>query len=122
MNKPDSITAVPNTPLAAQLLARMKSGEPVKVPHATAKDLNGFEPQRSKCHENVDRWCREHPGQRPLRGWLITSTVFDRHSIVDRGAAGLLDVTPLAFSYFLPHEGSEDEFAKLPHQVIALDL
>ena len=61
----------------------------------------------------------------PMRGWIITSNVqFDSHSIVDRGAAGLLDITALndtASTCFLPHDGSENEVDTLPNQVIALD-
>jgi hypothetical protein len=55
----------------------------------------------------------------------VTSTLFDKHSVVDRGASALLDITPLddrSYSYFLPYDGSQDEFDKLPNQVIALDI
>jgi hypothetical protein len=103
----------------------MKAGECLKVPHATASDLREFNSARSKCHDNVNRWCHENPGHRPLRGWLVTSTVFDKHSVVDRGPGGLLDITPLgdrSYSCFLPEDGSQDEFEKLPNQVIALDI
>jgi hypothetical protein len=101
------------------------AGECLKVPHATASDLRDFISVRSKCHENVNRWCNENPGQRPLRGWLLTSTLFDKHSVVHRGGNDLLDITPLddrSYSYFLPHDGTQDEFEKLPNQVIALDI
>jgi hypothetical protein len=103
----------------------MRAGECLKVPHATASDLREFISARSKCHDNVNRWCHENPGHRPLRGWLVTSTLFDKHSVVDRGASTLLDITPLddrSYSYFLPHDGTQDEFEKLPNQVIALDI
>lgn len=114
-----------NNALADRLLQRMKAGECLKVPHATASDLREFNSARSKCHDNVNRWCHENPGHKPLRGWLVTSTVFDKHSVVDRGTAGLLDITPLedrSYSYFLPEDGSQGEFEKLPNQVIALDI
>jgi hypothetical protein len=110
-----------NSALPDRLLQRMKAGECLTVPHATASDLRGFEPVRPKCHDNVNRWCEENPRHRPLRGWLVTSTL----SVVDRGPGGLLDITPLgdrSDSYFLPHDGSQDEFEKLPNQVIALDI
>jgi hypothetical protein len=113
-----------NSPLAAILLGRLKRGEAERVLHATAKYLNGFEAEASKCHENVNRWCAENPGHRPVRGWIITSTLFDKHSVVDRGAEGLLDITPLrdrSCTDFLRHVGTEEEFDRLPHQVIAID-
>ena len=114
-----------NSALADRLLQRMKAGECLKVPHATASDLREFISARSKCHDNVNRWCHENPGHRPLRGWLVTSTLFDKHSVVDRGESALLDITPLdgrSYSYFLPHDGTEDEFEKLPNQVVAVDI
>jgi hypothetical protein len=103
----------------------MRAGDYLKVPHATASDLREFISARSKCHDNVNRWCHENPGHRSLRGWLVTSTLFDKHSVADRGASSLLDITPLddrSYRYFLPHDGSQDEFDKLPNQVIALDI
>jgi hypothetical protein len=51
--------------------------------------------------------------------------LFDKHSVVDRGAGALLDITPLddrSYSYFLPHDGNQDEFERLPNQVVALDI
>ena len=60
-----------------------------------------------------------------LGGWLITSTLFDKYSVVDRGASALLDITPLddrSYSYFLPHDGIQDAFEKLLNQVTALDI
>ena len=93
--------------------------------HATAEDLHGFHPLASKCHENVNRWCAENPGHRPLRGWIVSSTLFDKHSVVDRGADGLLDITPLrhrSHTDFLRHVGSQEEFDRMPDQVIAVDL
>jgi len=103
----------------------MKAGECLKVPHATASDLRGFTSSHSKCHDNVNRWCHENPGHRPLRGGLVTSTLFDKHSVVDRGESALLDITALdgrSYSYFLPHDGTEDEFEKLPTQFGAVDI
>jgi hypothetical protein len=114
-----------NSVLADQLLQRIRRGECLTVPHACPVDLGGFVPQRSKCHENVRRWCAENPGHKPVPGWLVTSTVFDKHSVVDRGRAGLLDITPLPdrdVSMFLVHSGTQEEFDKLPNQDVALDI
>ena len=114
-----------NTPLAAHLLERLKRGEAERVRQATAGDLHGFDALASKCHENVNRWCAENPEHRPLRGWVVTSTLFDKHSVVDCGADGLLDITPLrdrSHTDFLRHVGSQEEFDRMPHQVVAVDL
>ncbi len=55
----------------------------------------------------------------------MTNTLFDKHSVVDRGESAVLDITPLdgrSYSYFLSHDGTEDEFEKLPNQAIAVDI
>ncbi len=94
-----------------------------KVRHARATELAGFTAIRNECHVNVQHWCQEHPGHKCVRGWLVTGgAIFDKHSVVDLGAGGLLDITPMsdrAFSEFLPHDGSEREFDTLPNQIIA---
>lgn len=108
------------------LLRRKNLGECRVVPHATASDLGDFQPERSKCHDNVDRWCDENPDDKPLRGWLVTSgTIFDKHSVVNRGPAGLLDITPIPdrqYSDFLIHHGTQEEFDSWPNQIIAVDV
>lgn len=95
-----------------------------RVPQATVSDLDGFQAEPSKCHENVDRWCQQHPGDKPARGWLVTGEyMFDKHSVVDLGGQNrLLDITLQngAPSNFLIHNGSEEEFFKLPNQVPAI--
>ena len=113
-----------NSSLAARLLERLKRGECEWVPHATALDLRGFKGNSSKCHDNVDRWCRENPHHKPVRGWIVTSTLFDKHSIIDRGPEGLLDITPMhdrSHTDFLRHHGNPEEFEQFPNQVIATD-
>src|SRR5438309_12111078 len=112
-----------NDALADRLLQLIKAGEYLKVPHATASDLREFSSARSKCHDNVNRWCHENPGHKPLRGWLVTSTLFDKHSVVDRGESALdMPLDGPSYSYFLAHDGTEDEFEKLPNQVVAVDI
>ncbi len=110
------------------LLKRLRRGESRQVRHASASDLGQFQAERSKCHDNVNRWCQDHPNDIPIRGWLVTDTVhggiFDKHSVINRGQTGLLDVTPLpdrAYTTFLIHEGSQEEYDSLPNQVIAVD-
>jgi hypothetical protein len=59
-------------------------------------DLGSFQPEHSKCHDNVDRWCLEHRDHKPMRGWLLTGSILsDRHSVVDLGNGQLPDITPL---------------------------
>ncbi len=114
--------------LADQLLRRAKHGEARCVPLASTSDLQGFEGQPWKCHDNVNRWCEANLHHRPARGWLVTTTeggaLFDKHSVVDRGPLGLLDITPLrdrSQSEFLAYEGTQEEFDNLPDQVVAID-
>lgn len=112
-----------NETLAARLLERLERGECEIVRHATEADLVGFKAERSKCHENVNRWCAQNSRHKPVRGWIVTSTLFDKHSVIDRGAEGLLDITPIndrPHTMFLRHDGTQEEFDAFPHQVIAL--
>lgn len=114
-----------NSLLGDRLLKRVKRGESRTVPHAVASDLRGFRTEGSKCHENVNRWCRENPGDKPVRGWLVTGEyLFDRHSVVDRGQNCLLDITlpDSAHSRFLIHDEIDGEFDTLPNQVVAVDV
>jgi hypothetical protein len=115
-----------NSELGSRLIARKRFGHCCYVRHATPSDLGHFQPERSKCHDNVDRWCEEHGGHKPVRGWLLTgTTVFDRHSVVDLGNGQMLDITPLGdrpYSVFLPHDGFQSDFDKLPNQVVTVDI
>jgi hypothetical protein len=114
-----------NSPLGNRLLARMKAGETLSVRHATADDLLGFAAERWDCHNNVKRWCKEHPGDHRAMGWIISGgCVLDRHSVVDCGPKGLIDITPVLDrqdTLFLLHEGRPEEFDTLPNQVIVSD-
>ena len=112
--------------LVQNLREQIRLGEPQAVAHATAEDLGDFQVEQNQCHPNVDRWCLLHPGHRRVRGWLITgNSILDKHSVVDRGPAGLLDITPMrdrSVSIFLVHDGSPTDFDALQSQVILCDL
>jgi len=113
--------------LVERLRERIARGEVQPIPHATAEELGDFHAKPNECHSNVARWCREHPGHRPVIGWLITSgAMFDKHSIVDRGgAAGLFDITPMSdrrTSDFLAHEGTRAEFDAEPNHFVAVNI
>jgi hypothetical protein len=114
--------------LANDLLRRLKEGEVQRVEHASTADLQGFQSEFGKCHDNVARWCALHPDHKPARGWIVTGNaggaLFDKHSLIDRGPAGLLEITPLrgrSNTMFLIHHGTQEEFDNLPNQVVAVD-
>lgn len=102
-------------------LEQMKRGERRIVRHEVASDSDP-----SKCHDNVDRWCQNHPGDKPVRGWIVTGEyMFSKHSVVDQGAQNpLLDITlpDGAYSNFLIHGGIQEEFDKLLNVVTAIDV
>ena len=72
-----------------------------------------FAPIRGDCHVNVDKWCRLHPGHRPVRGWLVIEMIpfrrfhFIAHSVVKDLAGRRFDVTPQ--QAFTKHPFIEDE-------------
>lgn len=73
------------------------------------RDWSGpdFLPAEQDCPSNVDRWCRLHAEQEPVRGWLVNEYVdwgycrFVAHSVVRGPQGGLFGLTPpgLALSY-----------------------
>jgi hypothetical protein len=65
-----------NSELGNRLLERKKEGLCLRVRHATHFDVGSFQPEHSKCHDNVDRWCLEHRDHKPMRGWLLTGSIF----------------------------------------------
>jgi hypothetical protein len=114
--------------LPDRLLKRLRRGESRQVRDASASDLGQFQAERSKYHDNVRRWCRDDPNDIPIKGWLVMGTVhgaiFDKHSVINRGQTGLLDITPLpdrVYTTFLIHEGGQEEYDSFPNQVIASD-
>jgi hypothetical protein len=83
-----------NNVLGNRLLERKKEGLCLRVRHATPFDVGSFQPEHSKCHDNVDRWCLEHRDHKPMRGRLLTGSILsDRRSVVDLGNGQLLDIT-----------------------------
>lgn len=106
-----------------------------KLPQTSARPLFNDNEQCS-CSENLSLHVRnamttytagsqENPGHRPLRGWLVTSTGFDKHSVVDRGRGGLLDITHLETAliavFFSSMEASTSS-TNCPARIIALDI
>ena len=85
------------------------------VPFRTVKFVDGSEPDRNRCHDNVARCVDENPGHRAVRGWLISagagdSLLLDAHSAVTDGISEF-DITPLSYPcLFIRHAGPELEF------------
>lgn len=107
--------------LVESLTARLHRREDVVVRVLTAAEAGDFVGIRSKCHENVNRWCSMHHEHSPVRGWLISGDhILDKHSLIKIGEE-LVEITPMpddARPTFLLHDGTEDEFNRLPHQLI----
>lgn len=81
--------------LAEQLRA---GGEKLPSADRYADEIAGWEAERSLCHDGVDRWLLTHPGDQPVRGWLLDGGMdgtyrFVAHSMVRTKAGELLDVT-----------------------------
>lgn len=94
---------------------RQRRREAVRLLPKQACFDDGLAPQAAKCHENVDRWTREHPEDACVHGWIIEtdqegSTLFVAHSVVRLGDGTLADITLDRFHLFLPHTGSEQDF------------
>src|SRR4051794_31432525 len=85
------------TELAQQLYERRH--EALRVPF---RDCCGpdFKPVKQDCHRNVDVWCRLHPEQQPVRGWLVIQRPdrgycrFVAHSVIGDEEGRLFDLTP----------------------------
>jgi hypothetical protein len=107
--------------LVESVTFRFERREDRVVRMITADEAVGFAGERGKCHDNVNRWCLTHHNHIPARGWLISGDcVLDKHSVVKFGSGELLDITPMpdeARRTFLPHDGTEDEFFRLPNQI-----
>jgi len=77
--------------------------------------IGGWEPQRGKCHENVDFWVKANPGSIAVRGW-VTGNRLTAHSVVQGVDGKLLDITPLCDErerlgmHFVRHVGDEQVF------------
>jgi hypothetical protein len=103
--------------------AEMRDARPLK--RATETDLTGFPVRANKCHENVAEWVAAKAGHRHISGWLVIQNddgyFFRKHSVV--GVDGeLLDITPRSDEFvhrFLAHEGTPEEFERLPENEIA---
>jgi hypothetical protein len=104
-----------------QLRERVNSA--VAVPFREVQ-LNGCEIKLNDCHGNVDRWVKNHPEAKAVRGWLFWPSdgvgryTFMAHSVVDENGQ-LVDITPLDPNtpreglVFLKHLGTEEDFSAM---------
>ena len=92
-----------------------------------------FQPADNDCHRNVDIWCKLHPDQTPVRGWLLFEVFqhfgffrFTAHSVVRLPDGTLFDLTPSRASQRYPFLGdhlTEEEYVLLvsSQQIVHLD-
>ncbi|HXR16026.1 MAG TPA: hypothetical protein VN777_07405 [Terriglobales bacterium] len=83
--------------------------------------LEGWQPQRNDCHENVDFLVQHNPRYKPVHGWAVSGCyVLDAHSVVCDQQGTLWDITfPDLAEYgilFIRHRGTEQEFSKVRKQ------
>lgn len=108
--------------LLESVALRFRRGEDRAVRGITPAETGDFVGERGKCHDNVNRWCFAHYDHNPARGWLISGDcVLDKHSLVNVGDGELVEITPMpdeARRTFLQHDGTEDEFIRLPDQIV----
>jgi hypothetical protein len=109
------------TALVNSLYARRHEG--VVVPFEPQTITSG-QPQEHDCHSNTDRYVRDHPDHKSVRGWMIfdyNKTTqgwwpvcrFMAHSVVEAPDGRLFDITPSQASQrypFIRHSGPDSEF------------
>jgi hypothetical protein len=109
--------------LIKSVTLRFRRMEDRVVRTITTAEAGDFVGELGKCHDNVNRWCFAHYEHTPARGWLISGDcVLDKHSLVNIDDSELVEITPMpdeTHRTFLPHDGTEDEFFKLPNQIVS---
>ena len=81
---------------------------------------DGWSPEASKCHENVDYWVKLNPHLKAVRGWMIVTEdesgrcIYEAHSVVEADGK-LYDITlpnqaACVGIRFVRHRGTKDEF------------
>jgi hypothetical protein len=102
----------------------------VHVPYC-AVPPGDWQPDAKTCHDNVDRWIKDHPGDQAVRGWVTAGrgSILTLHSVVKGEDGSLFDITPLTNEnetirknmLFVTHIGSESDFRWLQdHDVRSL--
>jgi hypothetical protein len=86
-----------------------------------AETLPDWRPKPNHCHEQVALWCGLHPGDKPVRGWVLDGDLlvayhFVAHSLVRTVDGELLDVafpTPDRSQTFIEHPATAGDFLAL---------
>ncbi len=118
---------IPLERLGSELFQLLRDGRFKHVHLASEEELNGFQPEMSMCHQNVDRWIQTHPQHRAVLGYLVLQcpggALFIKHSVVDTKSK-LLDITPRppnesqSVHIFIEINGVRKEaFERWPNQV-----
>ncbi|MBR8146243.1 hypothetical protein KDW46_28230 [Burkholderia vietnamiensis] len=89
--------------------------------YAGAGALAHWPPNPHRCHEQVARWLQSHPGDTPVRGWLVdggdgAQQRFVSHSLVRSASGALLDVAfarPAYVQRFIEHPAAAGDFLAL---------
>ena len=115
---------------AASICSRLDQA--VRVPFQTVA-IADWSPKVAECHENVDRWVREHPGYQAVRGWVTYRPLpgggvqLTAHSVLRGPNGALLDITPLGNEAarcgmsFVEHTGEDGVFFEIEAVGIFLD-
>ncbi|MGA3983441.1 hypothetical protein ACI2TD_18160 [Ralstonia nicotianae] len=118
--------------LRVSLAERLRAGTQ-RLPCADryADELPDWRARASQCHDNVDRWLATHPGDCPVRGWLLHAVMGSCYELVAHSMARtqggvLIDVTldrKAGHSAFIEHPAKLGGFFALlcanpPHHVI----
>jgi hypothetical protein len=105
----------------AEYLSSICAGLPqaVHIPYRVVSPKE-WHPEPTKCHDNVDRWVKEHPRHKAVHGWVTagSKSLLTLHSVVKGEDGRLFDITPLTDEnetirknmLFVRHTGSERDF------------
>lgn len=108
----------------------LRRDQAVPIDRLAVRFGDGSRPQPACCHDNVDRWVREHPECVAQRGWLVSATsgdaiLVDAHSVVRLADGRLVDITLRGadqFAPFIAHVGDADFGIRGPVNQIWLPL
>ena len=109
--------------LVESVTLRFRRREDRAVRTITSAEAGDFVGALGNSHDSVNRWGFAHHDHSSARGWLISGDcVLDKHSLINVGDNDLVEITPMpdeAHRTFLPHDGTEDEFMRLPNRIVS---
>jgi hypothetical protein len=108
--------------LVESVTLRFRRREDRVVRTISADEAGDFVSELGNSYDNVNRWCFAHLDHTHACGWLTSGDgVLHKHFLVIIGDNELVEITPMpgdAHRTFLPHDGTEDEFIRLPNQIV----